>query len=401
MKLASRLAEVRVSPTVAVSARARELKAEGRDIIALAAGEPDFDTPQHIRDAAKRAVDRGETRYTAAEGIPELREAIAAKFKRDNGLDYTPDQVLVGVGGKQIIFNAMMATLDAGDEVILPTPCWVSYPDIVRLFGGKPVFVDTQPQEGFRLTPEALEAAITPRTRWLLLNSPSNPTGVMYSHEDLSALGEVLKRHPDVLVLTDDIYETLTYGSVEFQTIASVVPELHERTLTMNGVSKSYAMTGWRIGYGAGPKPLMAAMKKIQGQSTYHPCTIAQWAAVEALNGPQEVLEEMLGTFTRRRNQTLAELDAVDGITCVPPDGAFYIFASIQAHLGHRAPDGKELKEDSDWVLALMEDQGVAVVPGSAFGTPGHFRLSFAAADDLLAEATRRIRNFVERLERA
>jgi len=401
MKLASRLAEVRVSPTVAVSARARELKAEGRDIIALAAGEPDFDTPPHIRDAAKRAVDRGETRYTAAEGIPELREAITAKFKRDNGLDYTPDQVLVGVGGKQIIFNAMMATLDAGDEVILPTPCWVSYPDIVRLFGGKPVFVDTKPQEGFRLTPEALEAAITPRTRWLLLNSPSNPTGVMYSHEDLSALGAVLKQHPDVLVLTDDIYETLTYGSVEFQTIASVVPELRERTLTMNGVSKSYAMTGWRIGYGAGPKPLMAAMKKIQGQSTYHPCTIAQWAAVEALNGPQEVLGEMLTTFTRRRNQTLAELDAVDGIACVPPDGAFYIFASIQAHLGRRAPDGRELKEDSDWVLALMEDQGVAVVPGSAFGTPGHFRLSFAAADDLLAEATRRIRNFVERLERA
>ncbi len=399
MKLASRLAEVRVSPTVAISTRARELKAEGRDIIALAAGEPDFETPQHIRDAAKRAIDRGETRYTATEGIPELREAIAAKFKRDNGLDYTPDQVLVGVGGKQVIFNVMMATLDADDEVIIPAPYWVSYPDIVRLFGGKPVFVNTKPEEGFRLTPEALEQAITPRTRWLLLNSPSNPTGVMYSSVDLSGLGAVLKRHPQVLVLTDDIYEMLTYGTVEFQTFASVVPELHERTLTMNGVSKSYAMTGWRIGYGAGPKPLMAAMKKIQGQSTYHPCTIAQWAAVEALNGPQDVLETMLSTFTRRRKQTLDALNATEGINCVSPDGAFYIFPSIQAHLGRRAPNGTVLQEDSDWVLALMEDQGVAVVPGSAFGAPGYFRLSFAAADDLLAEATRRIRNFVERLD--
>ena len=399
MKLSSRLAEVRVSPTVAISARAQELKAEGRDIITLAAGEPDFDTPQHIRDAAKRAIDRGETRYTAAEGIPELREAVAVKFKRDNGLDYSPDQVLIGVGGKQVIFNAMMATLEAGSEVIIPAPYWVSYPDIVLLCGGKPVFVNTKPEEGFRLTPDALEQVITPQTRWLLLNSPSNPTGVMYSREDLSGLGTVLKRHSEVLVLTDDIYETLTYGQVEFQTIASVVPELHEHTLTMNGVSKSYAMTGWRIGYGAGPKPLMAAMKKIQGQSTYHPCTIAQWAAVEALNGPQDVLEEMLATFTRRRNQTLDALNATGGINCVPPDGAFYIFASVEAHLGCRAPNGTVMQEDSDWVLALMEDQGVAVVPGSAFGTPGYFRLSFATADESLAEATRRIRSFVRQLE--
>jgi aspartate aminotransferase len=394
IKLASRLDNVRVSPTVAFSARARELKEAGRDIVSLSSGEPDFDTPEHIRQAAHQSIHDGHTHYTVVEGITELRRAICNKLRRDNDLDYQPDQVCVSSGGKQVIFNAMMATLERDDEVVMAAPYWVSYPDIVALFGGKPVIVETTESNGFRMTAEELETAITPRTRWLILNSPSNPSGAMYSREDFQALGAVLERHPDVWVLTDDIYETIVYGGTPFVSFARAVPDMKARTLTLNGLSKSHAMTGWRVGYGAGDRDLIRAMNKIQGQSTLHTCSIAQWAGVTALEGPQDAVATMLESFTRRRNNTLKALEAIEGLRCFPPDGAFYLFVSIQDLLDSVTPAGTEIRTDHDWVMALMEEQGVALVPGSAFGTPGYFRLSFAAADDQLEKACERIAAF-------
>lgn len=394
IRLASRLDRVRVSPTVAFSARAKALRAQGRDIISLAAGEPDFDTPDNIREAAHQAIRDGHTHYTVVEGIPELRRAVCDKLARDNNLSYEPDQVSISGGGKQVIFNALMATLEPGDEVIIPAPYWVSYPDIALLFGGEPVIVETSVEEGFLMTPTQLDRAISPKTRWIILNSPSNPSGAMYGADDYAALGEVLRQHPDVWVMTDDIYETIVYGNNRFVSFAEAVPELHGRTLTMNGLSKSHAMTGWRIGYGAGDRDLIRAMNKIQGQSTLHPCSIAQWAAVEALSGSQDSLAPMVESFSRRRDNTMAALDAIEGLHCFAPGGAFYLFVSVAAQLGRRSAAGSELVTDHDWVMALMEETGVALVPGSAFGTDGYFRLSFAAADDELRDACARIATF-------
>ena len=399
LKLASRLDKVRVSPTVAFSARARELRSKGRDIVALSAGEPDFDTPGHIREAAHRAIHNGHTHYTVVEGISELREAICEKLMRDNDLAYDADQVCVSSGGKQVIFNALMATLEMGEEVIIPAPYWVSYPDIALLFGGNPVIVETREVNGFCMTAEELEAAITPRTRWVILNSPSNPSGAMYGKSEFRALGEVLERHPHVWVMTDDIYETIVYGDNRFYSFAQAVPELADRTLTINGLSKSHAMTGWRVGYGAGDRGLIRAMNKIQGQSTLHTCSISQWAAVAALNGGSEDVQSMRASFEQRRNTTMALLDAIDGLRCFPPDGAFYLFVSVQEQLGRVTAAGSHLRDDHDWVMALLEEQGVALVPGSAFGTPGYFRLSFAAADEQLAQACQRIADFSDSLD--
>ena len=394
IKLASRLSKVRVSPTVAISNRAKELRAAGRDIIPLSAGEPDFDTPKNIQNAATDAIARGETHYTMAEGIVELRQAVCNKFARDNKLDYLPDEIIVGAGGKQIIFNAMMATLEPDDEVIIQAPYWVSYPDIVLLFDAVPVIVESTEDNGFLMTPSQLEAVITSRTRWIFINSPCNPSGAVYSEKDFRALGEVLRSHPDVWIMSDDIYETIVFDGAKFVSFAEAVPELKGRTLTVNGLSKSHAMTGWRIGYGAGDKDLIKAMTKIQGQSTLHPCSVTQWAAVEALDGPQEILKEMTDTFDRRRRSTMRSLDAIDGLNCFPPQGAFYLFVSIAEQLGKTSRSGKQLDSDVDWVMALMEEQGVSVVPGSAFGTDGYFRLSFAAADEDLSQACERIKQF-------
>lgn len=396
LKLSSRLANVKVSATVAIADRAKQLKAEGRDIIALASGEPDFDTPLNIRAAAHRALDSGETHYTMAEGIVELRQAVCNKLKRDSGLHYAPDQVIVSAGGKQVIFNAMMATLERGDEVIIPAPYWVSYPDIVRLFGGKPVIVQTEESSGFLMSPSQLESAISENTRWVFLNSPSNPSGAVYQPSDLQAIGEVLMKHPQVWVMTDDIYEKIVYDDIDIASFAEAVPSMQPRTLVVNGLSKSHAMTGWRLGYGASSVELTAAMRKIQGQSTMHPCSIAQWAGVEALNGPQEFLAGMLESFSKRRDQTMAALDAIDGIHCFPPQGAFYLFISVKDQLNKSSAAGTRLLSDADWVMALMEEQGVSVVPGSAFGTEGYFRLSFATDEKSLEVACKRIAQFCE-----
>lgn len=392
--IAERLSKVRVSPTVAISNRAKELKREGRDIISLAAGEPDFDTPLHVQQAANEAIARGETHYTAAEGIVELREAIVGKFRRDNHVDYDLSEIIVGAGGKQIIFNAMMATLEPGDEVIIPSPYWVSYPDIVLLFDGKPVVLETTENTDFLLTPECLEQAITPKTRWLFLNSPSNPSGAVYSRQQYEALGEVLERHPNVLVMSDEIYETIIYGDREFVNFVEALPALKPRTLLVNGLSKSHAMTGWRLGYGAADSSLIRAMIKIQGQSTLAPCSIAQWAGVAALTGPQEILGEMAASFDGRRKKTLDALNAIPGLRCFSPGGAFYLMVSVQEQLAKTSAGGSKLDTDSDWVMALMEEQGVSVVPGSAFGTDGYFRLSFATGQDELDSACRRIAAF-------
>ncbi|WP_108396578.1 pyridoxal phosphate-dependent aminotransferase [Devosia submarina] len=392
--LSDALARVAPSATVAITQKARVLAAEGRDIIALAAGEPDFDTPQHVRDAAVRAMNEGKTRYTNVDGIPELKEAVAAKFRRDNGLDVTAADCFVSSGGKQIIFNAMMATLNAGDEVVVPVPYWVSYPEIVRLCGAEPVFAVAGASTGFKLSPEALEAAISPRTKWLILNTPSNPTGAAYTAQELKGLAEVLMRHPHVHILTDDIYEVLVYDGGSFTTIAQVEPALQARTLTMNGVSKSHAMTGWRIGYCTGPRPLLAAMTKLQGQSTTNPSSISQWAAVEALNGPQEFLAEWREVFQQRRDLVVAGLNANTGLDCLTPEGAFYVFPSCQRLLGKTSAGGARLGTDEDFVMALLEETGVALVHGAAFGLPGHFRLSYAASNKELEEAVRRIQEF-------
>jgi aspartate aminotransferase len=392
--LSDALARVAPSATVAITQKARVLAQEGRDIIALAAGEPDFNTPEHVRAAAVRAMDKGKTRYTNVDGIAELKEAVAAKFRRDNGLDVTAADCFVSSGGKQIIFNAMLATLNPGDEVVVPVPYWVSYPEIVRLCGAEPVFAVADASTGFKLSPEALEAAISPRTKWLILNTPSNPTGAAYTADELKGLAQVLLRHPHVHILTDDIYEVLVYDGGKFATIAQVEPELQPRTLTMNGVSKSHAMTGWRIGYCTGPRPLLQAMTKLQGQSTTNPSSISQWAAVEALNGPQEFLAEWRQVFQQRRDLVVQGLNANTGLDCLTPEGAFYVFPSCQRLLGKTSLGGVKLGTDEDFVVALLEETGVALVHGAAFGLPGHFRLSYAASNAELEEAVRRIQGF-------
>ncbi len=392
--LSDALARVAPSATVAITQKARVLAAEGRDIIALAAGEPDFDTPKHVRDAAIRAMDEGKTRYTNVDGIAELKEAVAAKFRRDNGLQVTAADCFVSSGGKQIIFNAMLATLNPGDKVVVPVPYWVSYPEVVRLCGAEPVFAVADASTGFKLSPDALEAAISPRTKWLILNTPSNPTGAAYTAEELKALAAVLLRHPHVHILTDDIYEVLVYDGGTFATIAQVEPALQPRTLTMNGVSKSHAMTGWRIGYCTGPRALLQAMTKLQGQSTTNPTSISQWAAVEALNGPQDFLREWRQVFQGRRDLVVQGLNANTGLDCLTPQGAFYVFPSCQRLLGKTSAAGTLLNTDEDFVMALLDETGVALVHGAAFGLPGHFRLSYAASNAELEEAVRRIQGF-------
>ncbi|YBV96967.1 pyridoxal phosphate-dependent aminotransferase [Phyllobacteriaceae bacterium JZ32] len=392
--LADALSRVKPSATIAVSQKARELKAKGKDVIGLGAGEPDFDTPDNIKKAAIAAIERGETKYTPVAGIPELRQAIAAKFKRENGLDYKPEQTIVGTGGKQILFNALMATLNPGDEVVIPAPYWVSYPEMVALCGGTPVFVNTTLENDFKVQAKDLEAAITPRTKWLIFNSPSNPSGAAYTEAELKALTEVLMRHPHVWILTDDMYEHLVYGDFVFTTPAQVEPSLYERTLTMNGVSKAYAMTGWRIGYAAGPLPLIKAMDMIQGQQTSGACSIAQWAAVEALNGPQDFIPRNKKIFQGRRDLVVSMLNQARGITCPTPEGAFYVYPSCAGLIGKTAPSGKVIETDEDFVTELLESEGVAVVQGSAFGLGPNFRISYATSEVLLEEACTRIQRF-------
>ncbi|MGR3370438.1 MAG: pyridoxal phosphate-dependent aminotransferase [Sagittula sp.] len=397
--LSETLSRVKPSPTVAVTQLARDLKAQGRDIISLGAGEPDFDTPDNIKAAAIAAIEAGKTKYTAPDGIPELKEAVCAKFRRENGLEYTPAQISVSTGGKQVLYNALMATLNPGDEVVIPAPFWVSYPDIVRLGGGEPVIVEGERQLGFKITPEALEAAITPKTKWFIFNSPSNPTGAGYTRDELKALTDVLMRHPHVWVMTDDMYEHLAYDGFEFVTPAQVEPGLYDRTLTCNGVSKAYAMTGWRIGYAGGPEHLIAAMRKIQGQSTTNPCSISQWAAVEALNGPQDFLAERSAAFKRRRDLVVEGLNACPGITCAVPEGAFYVYPSVAECIGKVSKAGTPIADDEAFCTALLEEEGVAVVFGSAFGLSPYFRVSYAASDEMLTEACVRIRRFCEGLK--
>ena len=396
--LSKTLSRVKPSPTIAVTTLAGELKAAGKDVIGLGAGEPDFDTPENIKSAGIAAIEAGKTKYTAPDGIAELKAAICAKFERENGLTYTPQQVSVGTGGKQILYNALMATLNPGDEVVIPAPYWVSYPDMVLLAGGTPVIATATLENNFKLTPDQLEAAITPNTKWLIFNSPSNPTGAGYSRDELKALTDVLMRHPHVWVMTDDMYEHLAYDGFEFCTPAQVEPALYERTLTCNGVSKAYAMTGWRIGYAAGPVNLIAAMRKIQSQSTSNPCSISQWAAVEALNGPQDFLAENNVVFKRRRDLVVSMLSEIDGITCPVPEGAFYVYPSIAGLIGKTTPDGTLIEDDETFSRALLEDTGVAVVFGAAFGLSPNFRVSYATSDDALKTACQRIQDFCAKL---
>ncbi len=392
--LSATLARVKPSPTIAVTTKAAELKAAGRDIIGLGAGEPDFDTPQNIKDAAVAAIAAGKTKYTAVDGIPELKRAICEKFRRENGLDYRTTQISVGTGGKQILYNALMATLNPGDEVVIPAPYWVSYPDMVLLAGGTPVPAEASLQTGYKLMPDQLEAVITPKTKWLIFNSPSNPTGAGYSRDELKALTDVLLRHPHVWVMTDDMYEHLVFDGFEFCTPAQVEPALYDRTLTCNGVSKAYAMTGWRIGYAGGPEDLIAAMRKVQSQSTSNPCTISQWAAVEALTGPQDFLAENNKVFQRRRDLVVGLLNEAPGVTCPVPEGAFYVYPSIAGCIGKTSAGGTLIDNDEAFATALLEETGVAVVFGAAFGLSPNFRVSYATSDDALSEACGRIGRF-------
>jgi len=389
--IAQRLSRIKPSPTNVLTGKVAELKREGRDIIGLGAGEPDFDTPDNVKAAAKAAIDAGETKYTPIPGTLALREAICAKFKRDNNLDYTPDQVIVSCGGKQVIYNAFMATLDPGDEVIVPAPYWVSYPDMVLLAEGTPVFVDGVEDNGFKITPEDLEAAITPKTKWVLLNSPSNPTGAAYTRDELKALCDVLMRHEHVWVMTDDMYEHIVYDDFEFSTPAEIEPGLFDRTITLNGHSKVYAMTGWRVGYGAGPVELIKAMTVVQSQSSTHTSSISQAAAVEALNGTQDFIAPHNEMFKKRRDLVVSMLNQADGITCRTPEGAFYVYPSCAGAIGKTTPDGTKIENDSDFCTYLLESEGVAVVPGVAFGLEPYFRISYATSDELLEDACQRI----------
>ena len=389
--LADRLARVKASPTMAITALATELKAAGRDIIGLSVGEPDFDTPENIKDAAIAAIRAGDTKYTVFDGRMELKEAVAAKFKRENGLDYAPSQVSVSSGGKQVLYNAMVATLSPGDEVVIPAPFWVSYPEMVLLADGTPVPVACPQNYGFKLRPEDLDAAITPKTKWLILNSPSNPTGAAYTEADLRAVADVLLKHPHVWVMTDDMYEHLVYDDFEYKTIAQIEPRLYERTLTVNGVSKAYCMTGWRIGYGAGPKPLIKAMGAIQSNSTANPCSISQAAAIEALNGPQDFIAPNNAKFKERRDLVVDALNKIPGLFCHRPEGAFYVYPSCAGLLGKKTPQGEVIGSDEDFVKYLLAAEGVAVVHGDAFGLAPHFRISYATGTETLKEAMRRI----------
>ncbi len=395
----SALARVKPSATLAVTARARELKREGRDVIGLGAGEPDFDTPDNIKAAAIEAIHRGETKYTDADGMPELKAAIVAKFARENGLTYETNQIHVASGGKPVIFNAFVATLNPGDEVIVPAPYWVSYPDMVLLAGGEPVTVIGEEADGFKLRPEVLDAAITPRTKWLILNSPSNPTGAAYTRAELEALAVVLRKHPQVWILTDDMYEHLVYGDFEYVTIAQVAPDLYDRTLTCNGVSKAYAMTGWRIGYAGGPKPLIDLMRKVASQTTSNPSSISQWAAVEALNGPQDFLAERSAAFEKRRDLVVSMLNQTTGIRCPSPEGAFYVYPSIEGVIGKTTPSGVVITDDEVFTAELLNQQGVAVVQGAAFGLSPYFRISYATSEAVLEEGCRRIQKFCASLK--
>jgi aspartate aminotransferase len=388
------LARVKPSATLAADAKARDLRAQGRDVISMAAGEPDFDTPENIKEAAVQAIRDGKTKYTNVDGIPELKEAIVAKFQRENGLTYKTSQVNVSPGGKPVIWNAMLATLNPGDEVIVPTPYWVSYWDIVLLAGGEPVAVATTAENGFKLQPADLEAAITPKTRWVFLNSPSNPSGAAYTRAELRAVADVLLRHPHVWILTDDMYEHLVFGDFEFSTIAQVEPALYDRTLTMNGVSKAYAMTGWRIGYAAGPEPLIKSMGKVMSQTTSNPCSISQWAAVEALNGTQEFIKPNAKLFEGRRDLVVSMLNQANGIKCPTPEGAFYVYPSCEALIGKTAPSGKVIGSDGDFAVELLETEGVAVVFGAAFGLSPFFRISYATSNAAIEDACTRIQRF-------
>jgi aspartate aminotransferase len=392
--LSDTLARVKPSPTIAVTTKAQALKAAGKDVIGLGAGEPDFDTPDHIREAAKRAIDAGRTRYTAVDGIPELKAAICAKFLRENGLTYTPQQISVGTGGKQILYNALMATCNPGDEVIIPAPYWVSYPDMVLLAGGTPVPVVCGIETDFKLTPQQLEAAITPKTKWFIFNSPSNPTGAGYTQDELKALTDVLMRHPQVWVMSDDMYEHLVFDDFAFCTPAQVEPGLYDRTLTCNGVSKAYAMTGWRIGYAGGPVALIKAMGTIQSQSTSNPCSVSQYAALEALSGPQDFLADWRRVFQGRRDLVVSMLNQAPGIRCPKPEGAFYVYPDISGCIGKATPSGTVISNDEVFATALLEETGVAVVFGAAFGVSPNFRVSYATGDEILREACARIQRF-------
>ena len=396
--IADRLNKISPSQTIAISSKARALKAAGRDVISLSAGEPDFDTPDNIKQAAIRAIAAGDTKYTDVAGTSALRQAVAAKFKRDSGIDYAPEEIIVSTGGKQVIYNAMVATLNAGDEAIIPSPCWVSYPDIVALAEGTPVIVPCGQNNGFKLRAEDLEAAITPRTKWVFLNSPNNPTGAAYAAADLQPICDVLLRHPHVWVLTDDIYEKLTYDGFKPATVVEVEPRLRDRTVTMNGCSKAYAMTGWRIGFAGAPAVLIKAMDKLQSQSTSNTSSISQAAAVEALNGPQDSIAAMAETYRERRDLVVEALRAAPGLTCHKPEGAFYVFPGLHGCLGKTSPGGKRIDTDEDFVIALLEEEGVAAVHGSAFMYPGHFRVSYATDTASLQEACHRIHRFCARL---
>ena len=388
------LKRIKPSATLAVTAKARELKAAGRDIISLGAGEPDFDTPDNIKAAAIKAIQDGKTKYTDVDGIPELKDAIVAKFKRENGLDYKRSQVNVSPGGKAVIFNAFMATLSAGDEVVIPTPYWVSYPDMVLLAGGVPVFAETTLEQGFKLRPEVLARAITPKTKWVLLNSPSNPSGAAYTADELRALAAVLKDAPHVFVLTDDMYEHLVYGGFKFATIAEVEPALYDRTLTMNGVSKAYSMTGWRIGYAAGPEAIIKGMGAIMSQSTSNPCSVSQYASVEALNGTQDYIPKNQKLFEGRRDLVVSMLNQAQGLNCPTPEGAFYVYPSCAGAIGKKAPSGAIIKTDEDFAGELLQAEGVSVVHGAAFGLSPCFRISYATSNALLEDACVRIQRF-------
>ena len=397
--IAARLARIKPSPTLAVTAKAAELKAQGRNIIGLGAGEPDFDTPDNVKQAAIRAIQRGETKYTAVAGTPALRKAISEKFKRENGLDYPPERITVGCGGKQVIYNVMMATLNAGDEVVIPAPYWVSYPDMVLLAEGTPVFAPCREEDGFKLTPAGLAKAITAKTKWLILNSPSNPSGAAYTREELKALGEVLLKHPQVQILTDDIYEHLVYDGFVFTTLAQVEPKLYDRTLTVNGVAKAYAMTGWRVGYAGGPKPIIDAMNNIQSQSTTHTSSISQAAAAEALGGPQDFIAERNAIFRTRRDMVVELLNGIEGLSCRTPEGAFYVYPCCAGAIGKKTPEGKKIGGDGDFVAYLLEAADVAAVQGEAFGLSPYFRISYATSTEALREACALIKRATEALK--
>ena len=397
--LSATLSRVQPSPTIAMTGKVAELRAAGRDIIALEAGQPDFDTPEHIKDAAKAAIDTGKTKYTVVDGAPDLKAAIIAKFKRDNNLTYSADQITVSTGGKQVLYNALMATLNLGDEVIIPAPYWVSYPDMVRLGGGTPVVVECGIENSFKLTPDQLEAAITPNTKWFIFNSPSNPTGAGYSWDELKALTDVLLRYPHVWVMTDDMYEHLAYDGFLFCTPAQVEPQLFDRTLTVNGVSKAYCMTGWRIGYAGGPNHLIAAMRKVQSQSTSCPSSISQAASVEALNGPHDFITANNFAFKRRRDLVVGLLNEIDGVDCPTPEGAFYVYPSIKGLIGKTSAGGRKIETDEDFAFALLEESGVAIVFGAAFGLSPYFRVSYAEDDAVLEQACRRIQDFCKGLK--